>query len=144
MINLKKYVINAKRGKYVRKNSIEPVGTCDYSGFLFSKSNLVKQKEWRGNELVWTGAMVGRPFVDEPNQQNRPPQIKDDPRIVRDPRPEGIVSQQSPDATGNNSPSILEIIVFTGENLELLLPNFAGEDIGKLSDRERLKLLHFI
>ena len=63
-------LINQQRGEYVRKDSTEAVGICDYSGFFFSKSDLIKQMEWRGNDLTWTGFLVGRPFVDEPNEQN--------------------------------------------------------------------------
>jgi len=60
---IKLSTVNSQRGKYVRKDIVEPVGVCDYSGFYFSKSDLVKQYEWRGNDLVWTGFLVGRPFV---------------------------------------------------------------------------------
>lgn len=141
MINLKKHLINAGRGKFVRKNSLEPVGVCDYSGFLFSKSDLVKQYEYRGNDLVWTGAMVGRPFLDVPNQQNRPPQIKGDPKVVRDPRPEGIITPVPLDATGNNNQSILENINFTDKEESVKLASFAGDDISTISADERLKML---
>ena len=144
MINLKRYKVNTGRGRFVRKNSIEPVGVCDYSGFLFSKSNLVKQYEYRGNDLVWTGAMVGRPFVDEPNEQNRPPQIKGDPKVVRDPRPEGIMTPQGPEAIGNSSPVILEDINFTSDDIPPVLPDFAGQSVSNMDARERLKSLHQI
>ena len=73
--SLKVIPVNTQMGDYVRKDVIEPIGTCDYSGFPFSRSDLVKQYEWRGNQLVWTEALVGRPFLDAPNEQNRPPQI---------------------------------------------------------------------
>ena len=87
---IKPSTINSQRGEYVRKDTVEPVGVCDYSGFYFSKSDLVKQYEWRGNDLVWTGFLVGRPFVDEPNEQNRPPLIKGDPKSVTNARPDDI------------------------------------------------------
>ena len=79
--------INSQLGRYVKKGSLEPIGVCDYSGFFFSKSDLIKQMEWRGNSLVWTGFMVGRPFLDIPSEQNRPPFIKGDPKIVDTARP---------------------------------------------------------
>lgn len=79
--------INSQLGRYVKKGSLEPIGVCDYSGFFFSKSDLIKQMEWRGNSLIWTGFMVGRPFLDVPSEQNRPPLIRDDPKIVDNARP---------------------------------------------------------
>jgi hypothetical protein len=82
--------LNAQRGAYVKKGSLEPVGVCDYSGFWFSRSDLVKQMEYRGNSLVWTGFMVGRPFLDVPSEQNRPPLIKNDPIAVDNAKPNEI------------------------------------------------------
>ena len=140
-------VINKQRGKYVKKNIVEPVGVCDYSGFFFSKSDLVKQREWRGNDLVWTGFFVGKPFLDEPNEQNRPPLIKGDPKAVKNPRPMGIFTPEGENAVGNNSSNILNNINFNVTEEELLqeknlnLPDFAGEDISQISADERLKLL---
>ncbi len=140
-ISLKNCSVNTQMGDYVRKDVIEPIGTCDYSGFLFSKSDLVKQYEWRGKQLVWTGEIEGRPFVDEPNEQNRPPQIKGDPKAVQNPRPFGIETPQGLDASGNNSPVILENINFTSDEIPPVLPDFAGEDMSKINAEERLKLL---
>jgi len=139
--SLKNCLINGQRGEYVKKNVIEPVGVCDYSGFFFSKSDLVKQYEWRGNQLVWMGAIVGRPFVDEPNEQNRPPQIKGDPKAVQNPRPFGIETPEGPDANSNSSPVSLADINFTIEEEVPDLPDFAGEDVSKINAQERLKLL---
>jgi hypothetical protein len=142
--SLKNTPVNTQLGEYVKKNVIEPVGVCDYSGFFFSRSDLVKQREWRGNQLVWTGAIVGRPFVDEPNEQNRPPQIKGDPKAVQNPRPFGIETPQGPEVSGNTSPLILENVSFTTEEAVPNLPDFAGEDISGISADARLKLLENI
>jgi hypothetical protein len=142
--SLKVIPVNTQMGDYVRKDVIEPIGTCDYSGFPFSRSDLVKQYEWRGNQLVWTGAIVGRPFVDEPNEQNRPPQIKGDPKAVQNPRPFGIETPQGPEAIGNSSPVILEDINFTSEQKSSDDCTFAGEDISKVTAEERLKSLYQI
>jgi hypothetical protein len=139
--NLKTRLINQQRGQYVKKNVREAVGVCDYSGFFFSKSDLIKQYEWRGNNLVWTGAIVGRPFADEPNEQNRPPQIKGDPKTVSNPRPEGLFTPQPPDATGNNLSSALNNVNFTSVEANPKLPSFAGEDISSINADQRLKLL---
>lgn len=75
-------------GKYVTIDPKNPsaLGVCDASGFVFNHKDLVKQMEWRGNAKVWTGFMVGKPFEDVPNEQNRPPITKYDPRPVMNPR----------------------------------------------------------
>lgn len=76
------------KGKYVSINPDKPsaLGVCDESGFVFNHNQLVKQMEWRGNNLVWTGLMIGKPYLDKPSQQNRPPITKDDPKTVTNPR----------------------------------------------------------
>jgi len=76
------------KGKYVTIDPSNPsaLGVCDESGFDFNHKDLVKQMQWRGNNLVWTGLMVGPPYLDTPQQQNRPPIVKDDPRPVTNPR----------------------------------------------------------
>jgi hypothetical protein len=132
--SLKNTPVNTQMGDYVRKDVIEPIGTCDYSGFPFSRSDLVKQYEWRGNQLVWTGAIVGRPFV----------QIKGDPKALQNPRPFGIETPQGPEAIGNSSPVILENINFTSDDIPPVLPDFAGQSVSNIDARERLESLHQI
>lgn len=77
------------KGKYVSIdiNFPEGLGICDYSGFVFNHKDLVKQMEWRGNGLIWTGYMVGKPYLDTPNEQLRPPILPPDPIPLRLPRP---------------------------------------------------------
>jgi hypothetical protein len=76
------------KGKHVRINEDNPdaLGICDYTGFVFNRIDLVRQMEWRGNALVWTGFYVGRPYLDVPNEQNRPPILPPDPVPIREPR----------------------------------------------------------
>jgi hypothetical protein len=80
--------ISRYKGKHVSIDRDNPqgLGICDYTDFVFNHKDLVKQMEWRGDNLVWTGMMVGRPYLDTPNEQNRPPLVKDDPRPLKDPR----------------------------------------------------------
>ncbi len=75
-------------GRYMSVDETAPgaAGVCDLTGFIFPHSMLKKQMEWRGDSLAWTGFMVGEPFLDKPQQQNRPPPIKDDPTVVKNPR----------------------------------------------------------
>lgn len=78
--------MSMKNCKYV-KDINSPLGVCDRTGFYFNHSDLKKQMEWRGNSLVWTGLMVGEPFLDIPSEQNRPPITKPDPKPVKNARP---------------------------------------------------------
>lgn len=72
------------KGKHVRIDPKNPaaLGVCDRSGFTFNHKNLIKQLDWRGDRLVWTGWLVGRPYLDTPQEQNRPPLVKADPYPV--------------------------------------------------------------
>ena len=76
------------KGKNVKVNPSNPqgLGVCDDSGFDFNHCDLIKQMEWRGNNFVWTGLMVGKPYLDKPCEQNRPPIVKGDPKPVNNPR----------------------------------------------------------
>lgn len=76
------------KGKYydVDINNPGAKGICDRSGFAFNHKDLVKQMEWRGESLEWTGLMVGRPFLDKPNEQLRTPEIGPDSVPIEDPR----------------------------------------------------------
>lgn len=86
---------------YTDPSNIEPLGVCDISGQVFKRKDLLKQMEWRGNSLQWTGMWVGRPYLDSPNQQNRPPVVKADPVPVKNPRlPKGTVSTWSSGSGG--------------------------------------------
>jgi hypothetical protein len=132
------------RGSYVRKGSTEPVGVCDFSGFWFSQSDLVKQMEYRGNSLVWTGFMVGRPFVDIPNQQARPPLVKADPKVVMNPRPMGLELESGPNAPNSNVTvkNLNEIVYTEPPIVPKNLPNLAGADVSNITPDERLAMLH--
>ena len=136
--------INDMRGSYVRKGSTEPVGVCDFSGFWFSHSDLVKQMEYRGNSLVWTGFMVGRPFLDIPNQQARPPLVKADPKVVINPRPMGLEFESGlPAPDSIVSLEELNNIIYTEPpSVPENLPTLAGRDVSKITPDERLAILH--
>lgn len=76
------------KGKHV---SIDPsypqaLGICDKTGFVFNRKDLIRQMEWRGNALVWTGFYVGRCYADTPNEQLRNPILPPDPVPVAEPR----------------------------------------------------------
>lgn len=77
-----------RRGRYytVDLNKPQAKGICDRSGFAFNHSDLVRQMEWRGESLEWTGLTVGRPFLDEPNEQFRTPEVGPDSIPVNYPK----------------------------------------------------------
>lgn len=77
------------KGKHVSISfdSPEALGICDYTGFVHLRKDLIRQMEWRGNRLVWTGYYVGRDYLDIPNPQLKPPILPPDPVPVLDPRP---------------------------------------------------------
>lgn len=93
--------------RYRRKNAniknASALGVCDVSGFTFYHKDLVKQMEWRGDRLVWTGFMVAPQYLDIPQEQSRPPIVHDDPRPVLNPR----IPQQPQPATFDRPPGAI-------------------------------------
>lgn len=77
-----------RKGRYYQVDSNNPQakGICDRSGFAFNHKDLVKQMEWRGDSLEWTGLTVGKPFLDKPNEQLRTPEIGPDSVPVEEPK----------------------------------------------------------
>jgi hypothetical protein len=77
------------KGRFVNINPDNPdaVGRCDRSGLVGNYSDLVKQMDYRGSGLVWTGLYVNKHFLDVPNPQGLNPIIKVDPVPVDHPRP---------------------------------------------------------
>ena len=80
---------NSPKGKYVRVDIDNPraLGICDHSGFVFNRCDMVKQYQYIGDSLQWTGLIVGKPFADVPNEQARPDILPPDPIPVLYPRP---------------------------------------------------------
>ena len=76
-----------KQGTFIKPSSKNPIGYCDYTYIPFNIENMTRQYEWRGNNLVWTGSIVGKKFATIPQEQNRPPPPGlTDPTVVKDPR----------------------------------------------------------
>lgn len=77
------------KNKYlrIRKNDPQAQGVCDYTYVMGMREDLIKQMEYRGNGLVWTGFLVHKKFADKPNPQNLKPLIFRDPIPVQNPRP---------------------------------------------------------
>lgn len=90
-------------GKYV-ENDEEFVSVSDISGFFYNCKDMVKQMEYRGNNLVWTGLMVGKDEVDEPQPQNKPFKAKKEINFPENYRPMPYVEIKDPNPyvpTGN-------------------------------------------
>ena len=92
-------------GKYTHLDWDHPdsVAICDISGLVCNYGDLVKQMEWRGQRLVWTGLMVNKVFADTPN----PAVIK----LTLPPDPLLLPNTRSPQASseGVNGPLVLPI-----------------------------------
>lgn len=61
-------------------------GKDDITGLPVMHGDMVKQMEFIGNGLAWTGMMVHHKDADEPNPQLMPPIIPPDPVPIRNPR----------------------------------------------------------
>lgn len=149
-------MIRRSQGKHVNVDFDSPgaLGICDFTGFVFRRRDMVKQMEWRGNRLIWTGFIVGRPYANTPNPQLKPPMLKPDPIPVRDPRlPQGEITTwstiQAP-TFGN-----LQIVSWTswgdyvtitqvdliGNNTNLEFGPEYGQDVAALPEAERYAAL---
>lgn len=147
--------ISSHRGKFVKKGSMEAVKVCDRSGLWFSESDICIEKEWRGDSLVPTGFLVGRPYLIEPQEQNRTPRVSNDPQPVNKPRP-----LNNADRLGYSAPPVsvslnfLNDFDYTAEPIfndglpngasNPPLVNIGGYDVSNITADQRLALLHAI
>jgi len=88
-------------GKYTNmsKNKPRAIARCDYSGLMVRHSALIKQMQYSGRGLYYTGYLVNPKFADEPNPQNLTPRIKLDPKPIPNARPDNIIDAQNTLAT---------------------------------------------
>ena len=71
----------------ISEQTPDAVARCDRSGQLCNYNDLVKQMDYRGLGLIWTGLYVNKYFLDVPNPQNLNPVIRPDPMPLHHPRP---------------------------------------------------------
>ena len=80
-----------KKGKYEYDDKsmehFEASAYCDRTGFRVLHKDLRRQYEWAGEHLVYTGKMVHKDFLDEPQPFFKHVPPKKDPLPVKDPRP---------------------------------------------------------
>ena len=82
-------------GRFVKIDEANPdaVARCDRSGLLCNYNDLVRQMDYRGLGLIWTGLYVNKYFVDVPNPQSLNPVIRPDPPPLEHPRPWATTQQ---------------------------------------------------
>lgn len=61
-------------------------GKDDLTGLPVMHTDMVRQMEYIGNGLAWTGFMVHYKDADQPNPQLIPPRLKVDPVPIKNPR----------------------------------------------------------
>jgi hypothetical protein len=110
-------------GKYtsMSKNNPRGIARCDYSGLMTLHSNLVRQEEYRGTGLVWTGYFVNPKFADRPNPQNLTPLVGLDPIPLKDSRPDAQIDAQT---TIEESTGALTLDVSGNQNVTLTFEQF--------------------
>lgn len=110
-------------GKYTKmqRNNPRGIARCDYSGLMVRHCDLVRQMEYRGTGLVWTGYMVNPKFADKPNAQNLVPLIRLDPVPIPNARPDNQIDAQTTIAT---STGILFLDVSGNANVYLTYSQF--------------------
>lgn len=125
-------------GKYTRmtKRSPKAIARCDYSGLMVAHSDLVRQMQYSGAGLVWTGFYVYKKFVDVANAQQLAPRVKLDPVPIVDSRPDNQVLAQN---TISTSVGVLTLDVSGDSDITLDLTqfdngefNFTGELTGNI------------
>ena len=69
---------------------------CDTCGLQYNRVDLVKNMEYMGNELRWTGFLVcTRTCNDKPQPQLTTPILPRDPQPIDQPRPEQFFDTQT-------------------------------------------------
>lgn len=79
---------NRYRGRipYIDPDNPQSWGKDDYTGLPVMHPDMVKQMEFIGNGLAWTGFMVHYKDYSQPNPQKIPPRLKPDPVPIPNPR----------------------------------------------------------
>jgi hypothetical protein len=115
------------KGKYTKMNRRKPrgLGTCDYSGLIMRHADMIKQNQFRGNGLVWTGFWVNPKFADKPNPQELVPIIRLDPIPLQHARPDPTVydttiTTLNLDVSGGSN------ITLSNEQFNNMVLNFSG------------------
>ncbi len=61
---------------------------CQQTDFVVGNNQLVKQYQYQGTSLVWTGLWVAAQYADKPNPSAMTPILKADPQPIPNPQPQ--------------------------------------------------------
>lgn len=75
-----------KQGELVDLSTPGALAYCDRTGFVCMRRDLRRQMKWAGTELVWTGLLVHKDFLDIPNPAMRTIILPPDPVPIPEPR----------------------------------------------------------
>ena len=87
----------------VSTRSPEAFAVCDRGGEWVNRSDLMKQMYWAGSSLVWTGLLICRRHLDEPNPQLR--------TIILPPDPVGIINARTEPFSYDEAGPVQSLIV---------------------------------
>jgi hypothetical protein len=116
------------KGKYTKQNLKNPkgLGTCDYSGLIMRHCDMVKQYQYAGNTLVWTGLWVNPVFKDTPNPQDLIPILKLDPVALKHARPDANIYNNETTITTIDVTGLVDSTLLTTSQLEVNVIQFTG------------------
>lgn len=122
------------KGKYTRQMRSKPrgLGVCDYSGLMVQHAKMVKQYEYAGMGLYWTGFYVNPKYQDVPNPQNLIPIIKLDPVPLDHARPDPVVYNAQTTSVTVDLEGMSGSILLTEEQLNNDIISFTGSLLGSI------------
>lgn len=120
-------IIKTRNGPLVEfdEDDPQPTAICDRTGFLCLHKDLVRQLEYQGDNLVWTGLLVHKDFVLQPNPSLKNPPVYSDPSPVELPRPKTMLEETTPlrpQLTFEQQLYELQNNVFNHQDLEKVAP----------------------
>jgi hypothetical protein len=121
------------KGKYTSKSRRNPHGNavCDYSGLNVAHHKLVRQMEYSGSRLRFTGFWVNPRYADVPNPQNLIVLIRQDPVPLDHARPDPyVMNYANPTANIDVSGNSNITLTFAQFNNNIL--NFTGALTGNV------------
>lgn len=72
---------------YINPRNPLPSAKDDQLGLICMHKDLRRKMEYSGNRLVFTGYLVHKNFLDQPNPQGLSPVFPPDPLPINEPRP---------------------------------------------------------
>lgn len=106
----------------------------DFSGGWTNHHRLIRQMEWQGTALVWTGMLVSPEYADKPQPQLRAIRLPPDPIPIPNPRPENFQAIDMPLGFTQyvmwpQGQPLLYTVILTDGNGNPIVDNFGNEII---------------